>query len=360
MMRWFSFLCFAVTCALIAGCGGQNDSGPPPGKAFVGANNNTLAEGQFATAEGDEAHSSGYASHAEGVKNSAIGDASHVEGAYSVATGKHSHAEGQATSAMGLNGHAENYQAVAGAKNSHAGGMWTDTLPQHTNSFIHAAGHKDAHKQTQFANTAHFDRIHLFETANEDPHSVLARWQNDMRYAKAGEASSRAFGVGNRTLTNTATVGGGYFNVAGGFGTYIGGGMENIADGDVASVGGGWANRVPGWGAVVGGGGTNLASGSFATVPGGQFNMASGDFSLAAGQRAKAQHTGTFVWADHQDADFNSTAADQFLVRAANGVGINTEKPAATLDVNGDGFFSRGIRFPPQGDISMGEFTHGK
>ena len=365
MMRFLSVFCFAAACALLAGCSGAEDpsasatttNAPPDGMGWVGARSNVVAGGSFATAEGDSTVSQGHASHAEGSQTSALGDGSHAEGVFSVATGKHAHAEGQSTEAPGLNSHAENYRTVAGAKMSHAGGIWTDVLPQHTNAFIHAAGRTNEHKQTQFANTAHFDRLHVFESANDDPHSVLPRWQSDIRYGKMG-GGDLAKGVGNKTLTNTAFVGGGYFNIAGGFGTYIGGGMENFSDGDVATISGGWANRAPGWGATIGGGGTNFAAGSFATVPGGEFNAASGDFSFAAGRDARAQHNGTFVWADHQNGSFRSTAPDQFLVRAKNGVGINTEKPAASLDVNGDGFFARGIRFPPQGDISMGIFTN--
>jgi hypothetical protein len=362
MTRCFYSFFFAAACALVAGCGAApdfSDAVAPPGKAWVGANSNSVASGPYSTAEGDMTIAEGHGSHAEGVQNAAVGNATHVEGAYCIATGIHSHAEGQSTRALAINAHAENYQTTAGAKNSHAGGMWADALPNHTNAFIHATGRKDERKLTKFPNTAHFDRVFLFETANDDPHSVLARWQNDMRYEKIGGGDGLAKGVGNRTMTNTAFVGGGYFNVAGGFGTYIGGGMENFADGDVASVAGGWLNRAPGWGSTVGGGGTNIASGSFATVPGGRHNTAAGDYSFAAGQRAQALHNGSFVWADHQDADFRSSARDQFLVRAANGVGINTEVPQATLDVNGDARFSRGIRFPAQGDISMGIFTNG-
>ena len=53
-------------------------------------------------------------------------------------------------------------------------------------------------------------------------------------------------------------------------------------------------------GAVVGGGQNDVASGDNATVPGGLNNTAHGKFSLAAGQRAKALGSGTFVWADGQ------------------------------------------------------------
>jgi len=41
---------------------------------------------------------------------------------------------------------------------------------------------------------------------------------------------------------------------------------------------------------------------------GGANNTAGGDFSFAAGRRAKANHTSSFVWADNTAADFASTA----------------------------------------------------
>jgi hypothetical protein len=40
-------------------------------------------------------------------------------------------------------------------------------------------------------------------------------------------------------------------------------------------------------------------------------------------RRAKAMQDGTFVWADTTDADFSSTATNQFAVRATGGVVIN-------------------------------------
>ncbi|MCI0595045.1 MAG: hypothetical protein L0Z48_00710, partial [candidate division Zixibacteria bacterium] len=64
----------------------------------------------------------------------------------------------------------------------------------------------------------------------------------------------------------------------------------------------------------------DTASGAYATVPGGRGNFASGRYSLAAGRRAKAIHTGAFVWADSQNVDFASTAANQFSIRAQNGL----------------------------------------
>ena len=40
-------------------------------------------------------------------------------------------------------------------------------------------------------------------------------------------------------------------------------------------------------------------------------------FRIAAGRRAKANHNGTFVWADSTDADFASTGLNQFLIEAS-------------------------------------------
>ena len=59
-------------------------------------------------------------------------------------------------------------------------------------------------------------------------------------------------------------------------------------------------------------------------VPGGVGNSARGHYSFAAGFQAKANHTGSFVWADFWGVlpapDFVSTADNQFSVRASGGV----------------------------------------
>src|SRR5207247_9233398 len=49
-------------------------------------------------------------------------------------------------------------------------------------------------------------------------------------------------------------------------------------------------------------------------------DLAGGAYSLAAGRRARANHTGSFVWGDSTNANVSSTAADQFTARAAGGV----------------------------------------
>lgn len=113
----------------------------------------------------------------------------------------------------------------------------------------------------------------------------------------------------------------------------IGGYSGNSVAGGVigASIGGGGQsdaiNRVTGSFGTVAGGSGNTAGG-YAVVAGGNSNMASGSYSFAVGRRAKATHTGTFVWADSTDADFSSTGTNQFLIRAG-GVGVGTSNPGS-------------------------------
>jgi hypothetical protein len=138
-----------------------------------------------------------------------------------------------------------------------------------------------------------------------------------------------------------STVGGGRQNTASGDESFVGGGEYNAASNRGCAVAGGANNIASAQYAAIGGGGgpdstyKNLASGRASTVPGGEKNTAAGNYSFAAGYRAKANHYGTFVWGDSSDADFASTAADQFLVRASGGVGLGTNDPDAQLDVAG-------------------------
>jgi hypothetical protein len=127
----------------------------------------------------------------------------------------------------------------------------------------------------------------------------------------------------------------GYNNVASSEGSTVSGGLENSATATQTTVGGGYQNEATALGATIGGGQENKATGMWATVPGGALNEANGKQSFAAGLRAKANHKGTFVWADSISSDFESTGDDQFLIRAAGGVGIGTASPTARLDVNG-------------------------
>jgi hypothetical protein len=90
----------------------------------------------------------------------------------------------------------------------------------------------------------------------------------------------------------------------------VGGGNSNLASGQDASIGGGY---------------DNLASGARGTVPGGYRCSAVGDDSFAAGYRAKANHTGTFVWSDNRYAsDVGSHAQHSARFRAYNGLRVDS------------------------------------
>jgi hypothetical protein len=142
-----------------------------------------------------------------------------------------------------------------------------------------------------------------------------------------------ASGSINQVTANYATIGGGITNIASGLGATVGGGNSNTSSDVYATIGGGQSNWASKGYATVGGGNSNTASGNSATIPGGRSNTAEGNYSFAAGRRAKANHQGAFVWADSTDADFASTANDQFAVRANGGVVFSTG--GASFRING-------------------------
>ena len=139
----------------------------------------------------------------------------------------------------------------------------------------------------------------------------------------------------NHASDTLTTIGGGAYNVASSSESTVGGGDTNTASGNTSAVTGGYHNTASGPYSAIGGGYHNDATGSYASVPGGWLNVAHGDYSLAAGAAAHAMFDGDFVWADSQQNNFTSTGPDQFLVQANGGVGINTNTPAATLDISG-------------------------
>ena len=93
--------------------------------------------------------------------------------------------------------------------------------------------------------------------------------------------------------------------------------------------------------ATVGGGLNNTASGTGATVPGGTQNTAAGNGSFASGTRAKANHNGSFVWADSTAGEAVSSADNQFLIRATGGVAIQSAK-GIQLSAADSPFITRG------------------
>lgn len=153
-------------------------------------------------------------------------------------------------------------------------------------------------------------------------------------YSTIGGGGSLSPTDSNHTSGTLTTIGGGRRNVATGDITTIAGGDGNRAMGAGTFIGGGTGNWATGPNASVAGGAGDTSNGTHSMIPGGLGNRASGAYSMAAGRRAKAQHDGSFVWADDQNADFATTNQRQFLIRA-NAVGINTNAPEKALHVIG-------------------------
>lgn len=172
-----------------------------------------------------------------------------------------------------------------------------------------------------------------------------------------GDATNATVGGGraNVAFSQFSTIGGGSENSASGQWSTISGGANHIALGNFTTVAGGFFNQARGPSSAIGGGNINFATGEFSVVPGGIENCAGGNGSFAAGNRAKAlpafnpggggpcaglagytgtAHSGTFVWADYQLSDFESTGPDQFLIRARGGVGINAPPIADAVELS--------------------------
>ncbi|HMO51788.1 MAG TPA: hypothetical protein PKE26_10230 [Kiritimatiellia bacterium] len=296
----------------IAGGGGNIAQGD---FSTIGGGGSSTASGQSSTVGGGAINvaTGEYSTVGGGALNQAIGDASVVGGGWrNAARGNRSTVGGgEANSATGL------YATVGGGRTNVAagpygtigGGLGNRALG--TNAVV-AGG---------MSNVAY---------------ALNASVGGGFRNIASNEWSAIGGGSDNRANGDVATVAGGAFNRAGATWASVVGGAQNNANGLGAFVGGGYANLAGASYASVPGGFQNTASGDNASVPGGYQNTASGSASLAAGNRAKAIHNGTFVWADSISSDYTSTGTNQFLIRAGGGVGINTANPLANLHIAGD------------------------
>ncbi|MCL4395888.1 MAG: hypothetical protein M1482_13975 [Chloroflexi bacterium] len=167
------------------------------------------------------------------------------------------------------------------------------------------------------------------------------------RNVAAGSFASVGGGSDNAASGFDSTVSGGSGNAAGGENSNVAGGLANNATGKYSSVGGGYENRAGASDvdqvqyAVVAGGSHNTASGFYSTVPGGAENTAGSAYSFAAGRRAvvASKDDGTFLFADSNNADFVSSAPNEFAARATGGARFVT-------GVDSSGTPTSGVRLP--------------
>jgi hypothetical protein len=180
-------------------------------------------------------------------------------------------------------------------------------------------------------------------TAVDSDSAILAGDNNEVTNA----VSAVVVGEGNHVAATYSLIGAGNANTIAAAATYsaivsgnqnslsgeyglIGAGTNNTVSGEGGYIAAGGYNSVTGTGAVIDGGFENTAGGNFATIPGGYANSAAGIYSFAAGVHANAGQNGTFVWSDGSNGDTNlaSTAAYQFLARAAGGFTLWTNAGA--------------------------------
>lgn len=344
--------------ATVAG-GSQNDASADV--ATVGGGNYNIASGKWSTIGG-------------GWKNRARGDYSVVAGGGGSAASDSNSALTEAAVISGGRGNivTQDFGTVGGGENNGAHGLWATVGGGQNNS----AGLSGS---TVGGGTNNIASLEGTVSGGADNSAIgvasTIGGGNRNEITAPGHSGTIGGGVENRVLYQYGAVGGGLGNdvdgesgaigggdsnsvsakwgtIAGGkdnfvtsvsTGGFVGGGRGNTASGGWTVVVGGTNNSTSLTHGTVGGGSSNQAWGSYATVPGGRDNEAAGSYTFAAGRRAKALHPGTFVWADDTDADFASTGSDQFLIRVADGVGINTNNPLAKLSITASSTADPGI-----------------
>jgi|GEM_PF-1480342 len=103
---------------------------------------------------------------------------------------------------------------------------------------------------------------------------------------------------------------------------------ENTTASGYASTAMGAFTTASGYASTAMGYGTD-ASGNASTAMGND-TTASGECSTAMGSRARANHTGTFVWADKTAADFPSGQNNEFAIRASGGMRVSSDNSIIT------------------------------
>jgi hypothetical protein len=319
---------------------------------------NTLAIGDFATAMGFGAVAAGEVSTAMGSYTDAWGDHStsmgrstSASGVSSTAMGMYTVASGSSSTAMGSNTTASGWSATALGRNTAAIGNYSTAMGNNTS----ASG------SSSVAMGLNTQASSDYSTAMGFGSDASGEKSTAMGFAsKASGESSTAMGDFTEATGLRSTAMGYYTDAYGDYSTAMG--YFSVADDDYATAMGysttasglsstamGHQTTASGRFAVAIGNKTRatadystamgldtLASGGYSTAMG-RLSTASGGYCLAAGRRAKANHIGTFVWADSTDVNFSSTGNNQFLIRAYGGVGIGTADPVGQLHISSAG-----------------------
>ena len=172
-------------------------------------------------------------------------------------------------------------------------------------------------------------------TTDDQPLEFKVNGQRGLRIEPTANGRPNVIGGSLNTVAagvTTATIAGGALNDIGVGSPFsvIGGGDDNniAADSWGATITGGALNniRINSDYSTIGGGSFNtIAANSFYGTIAGGFSNSAVAYAFAAGRQAKANHEGSFVWADNQNSDFASTIVNQFNIRASGGVRLNND-----------------------------------
>jgi hypothetical protein len=261
-----------------------------------------------------------------------------------VAGGLDNRAGDRATVGGGSHNNANGFRATIGGGEDNISNYYYTTV---SGGNFNTASGRHATVGGGSGNTASFTLATISGGANNTASGLEAAIGGGARNLASGAYATVSGGLGNAASDLDATISGGAGNFATAENSTISGGLANRVTDKYGTVGGGESNVAgnanddpkDAWYSTIGGGLENTARGSFSAIPGGASNDAAGDYSFAAGRRAKiaAAHPGTFLLADSSDADFKSSAPNEFAVRATGGVRLVTA-------VDGSGEPRAGVR----------------
>jgi trimeric autotransporter adhesin len=267
----------------------------------VGGSRNT-AQGVDSTAMGSGSTASGDSSTAMGNSSTASGNGATAMGVLSVASGDYSTATGDSTAS-------DLFSTAMGA--AHA-----------TNSYATAMGGAIAGGQSSTAAGGSFATADFSVALGAS--EAAGRYATALGYGLADGDYSSALGNSVAHGTNATAMG---RSLAGAnYATALGQSTAEVGDYSTAM---GFSDAS---GTAATALGRSSAGGNSATAVG--ESVANGAFSFSGGYNAYVGHDGSFVWADNSASIvFHSTATNQFLIRAAGGVGIGTAAPETPLHI---------------------------
>jgi hypothetical protein len=302
--------------------------------ATVGGGHNNQAMGFYATVAGGRENlaTNFYASANGGYRNLANGQGATVGG------GENNSASGTGSTVAGGSTNSAN------SRDAVIGGGRANTIETSADNSVIAGGWGNIIQDSSLLSTISGGISNNIAANTEN--AIIAG--GELNTIGMNSSNSVIGGGFNNTIANNspgATIVGGVLNNVGANVSYsvISGGGDNHIDDRCryASIAGGSINTIGTNGdySAIGGGNFNTIANDaeYATVPGGQNNVAGADYSFAAGFRAKADHRGSFVWADSGNFDFHSSVQNGFFARSVGGVKFVT-------GIDGSGNETAGVR----------------